>query len=619
MQQQQHKLQPYNVYIRHECDDIDTPESSSPSKRFFDSFREKISLRSHHNSVSGPSEDSNCDEVFTNVELPPPYYDPPKECFDYYGHSVPMDSGYLTSGSRSRSSSDVAPQNSSRLGTLIIFPVAPPPSPEWNFDEKMSYSSELSNCSHTLRNVSERYCSGSCIMKGGSRLPLLKIPTHNFSFSHKHCTHHVARSSSPLNIFDDRRFYRNTELSSSPNERFSLFPLSPSSVPRQTCSGRCRAASSSIVLDGHSSPIGNFAIVFKESAGSPSVPSSPVPVKAEFENVVLESPNYAYSLFMKTQDPYNLAPHSGMVATFDLEMNVRQAYSAMVQNNFRTVAVTDTLNGVYVHLFTTHDFVEMAVRYYDSSRGITCIKELEGLKLSDWCKTKASEGCLLDYFLVLEKVFDMLQLMDQRSLDWLPSVEPTHNSLVYCISFKRALRYLCSHTHFLLQLPQLPYPKFMQETPKDLGLGVWKNFFKADCKQTLIEVCRLMTSHKISSIPIVDENNKLLGVFAESDILHLNLYEKLEAPMSEVLIDLRKVPPRLYTCNINDNLLRVTQIMSAAYVYRLMVVEGDFSLVGIISVRDLIRFMILEPPLDPNGAIRGLEIEGGIRKIDNSQ
>lgn len=39
-------------------------------------------------------------------------------------------------------------------------------------------------------------------------------------------------------------------------------------------------------------------------------------------NQVLESPDAAYSLFMKAQDVYTMAPSSGMVATFDLTMNV---------------------------------------------------------------------------------------------------------------------------------------------------------------------------------------------------------------------------------------------------------------------------------------------------------
>lgn len=124
------------------------------------------------------------------------------------------------------------------------------------------------------------------------------------------------------------------------------------------------------------------------------------------------------------------------------------------------------------------------------------------------------------------------------------------------------------------------------------------------------KAARLLLEHKISGLPVVDEENRVVGVISEGDLV---IREKeVKAPaFSEVLggviflesqkrffEELKKtialtveelMSRRIFTVDEEATLEEVATIMSKKGVNRVPVVDGDNRLLGIITRQDVIR------------------------------
>jgi len=116
------------------------------------------------------------------------------------------------------------------------------------------------------------------------------------------------------------------------------------------------------------------------------------------------------------------------------------------------------------------------------------------------------------------------------------------------------------------------------------------------------EIASIMCFNKISGVPVVDENEKLVGVLSEKDILHCMFpeieevmseggmpdYEKLEGNyqniMNKKVSDL--MTSTVATVNADIPVLKAASMMWLKKIRRIPVIEGD-KLVGIISIGDV--------------------------------
>jgi CBS domain-containing protein len=106
-------------------------------------------------------------------------------------------------------------------------------------------------------------------------------------------------------------------------------------------------------------------------------------------------------------------------------------------------------------------------------------------------------------------------------------------------------------------------------------------------RHTVVEAARLMRTHDVGSIPIVEDvtSEKLVGIVTDRDIcskvvaLGLNPRDvKVEAVMSTGLV----------TVEPDDELDRCAELMKERQVRRLPVVDEKGTLVGIVSQADIV-------------------------------
>ncbi len=116
----------------------------------------------------------------------------------------------------------------------------------------------------------------------------------------------------------------------------------------------------------------------------------------------------------------------------------------------------------------------------------------------------------------------------------------------------------------------------------------------------------LLTRHRISGMPVVDDDDRVVGVIGEADILALVGFKR-EHGFKDILRHMlgEPVPVRKKTGNTvgevmstppitagpDDDIRDVATIVDERRIKRLPVVDGQGKLVGVISRADIIRIM----------------------------
>jgi CBS domain-containing membrane protein len=119
------------------------------------------------------------------------------------------------------------------------------------------------------------------------------------------------------------------------------------------------------------------------------------------------------------------------------------------------------------------------------------------------------------------------------------------------------------------------------------------------------EAAQLLSEHNISGMPVVAENNRVVGVISEADILSpegtkkentLNkLLRRLQGKPGKTRLDAERVEDVMKTPPITTlpdaDIKEVAALLDMRRIKRLPVVDHDGKLLGIISRGDIIRAM----------------------------
>ncbi len=135
-----------------------------------------------------------------------------------------------------------------------------------------------------------------------------------------------------------------------------------------------------------------------------------------------------------------------------------------------------------------------------------------------------------------------------------------------------------------------------------------KNVITVKQGTSLHEAARLMADHKVSSLPVVDVDNRLIGVVTEADFLAAmnvsgdstiqQLFDivvrrsRVRKPMGTIVDDIMTRNP--VTVSEKDTLQRAIGLMNRNGIKRLVVSGANHEVTGIVSRADLIRLFSMK-------------------------
>ncbi|MEV6481841.1 CBS domain-containing protein [Streptomyces sp. NPDC051576] len=144
-----------------------------------------------------------------------------------------------------------------------------------------------------------------------------------------------------------------------------------------------------------------------------------------------------------------------------------------------------------------------------------------------------------------------------------------------------------------------------------VGSVMTTDVVRAEIGTPFKEVAHLLATHRISGLPVVDEDDKVVGVLSETDLMMHQAttpepYEIKHGSGLAVLTpgarrqaakgrartagDLMTAPP--VTVHADDTIVRAARVMAQRHVERLPVLDEEDRLVGIVTRRDILQVFL---------------------------
>ena len=104
---------------------------------------------------------------------------------------------------------------------------------------------------------------------------------------------------------------------------------------------------------------------------------------------------------------------------------------------------------------------------------------------------------------------------------------------------------------------------------------------------TLDQAIEMMASRGCSSIPVVDDSNKPVGIITDRDItMYINLKHK--SPWDIMLAQFTK-GRHIYCCYQQDDIQDALKTLRERHIHRLPVLDDNDKLVGMLTMNDVIQ------------------------------
>lgn len=170
-------------------------------------------------------------------------------------------------------------------------------------------------------------------------------------------------------------------------------------------------------------------------------------------------------------------------------------------------------------------------------------------------------------------------------------VQGPERPITRLLSQTDVIRFLC---HKLNRIP------CVDETIEQLKLIKKQPVFVAHAREIALEGYKRMAVEKISALPIVDEDGKLIETLSPSDLRGLapKDFYSLNLPVKEFVSERRKANgsqyKRIIRCHAQDTLRRILVMLEHCHIHRVWVVDESEVPIGVISMTDAIR-VALDP------------------------
>ncbi|KRZ11037.1 5'-AMP-activated protein kinase subunit gamma-1 [Trichinella zimbabwensis] len=330
-----------------------------------------------------------------------------------------------------------------------------------------------------------------------------------------------------------------------------------------------------------------------------------------------ENQDLIYSQFIKSHHCYDLIPTSTKLVVFDTRLPVKKAFFALVYNSVRAAPLWDDSTQQFVGMLTITDFIRILQKYYKS--GEENIKELEEHRIFTWREELRDSGFLAPLCTVdaTASLLDAVNILCNKKVHRLPVIDPCSGNILYILTHKRILKFL------FLFMPDLPMPKFMKKSPKELGIGTWSNIHTVTKVTPLIEVLRKLLELRVSALPVVDEDDRVIDIYSKFDVINLaaeKAYNNLDITVQDSLKHRTAWFEGVHNCKVTDSLSTYVDTLVRSEVHRLVAIDNDGRVQGVVSLSDILLFIVLRPEVTESVSnVQTVEVSSSMERSEDME
>ncbi|XP_055375253.1 uncharacterized protein MAL13P1.304 [Condylostylus longicornis] len=351
---------------------------------------------------------------------------------------------------------------------------------------------------------------------------------------------------------------------------------------RRASIGVTRGLRADGTLDPH-----HAAILFRDSRGLPV--ADPFLEKVSLSDLE-EDESQIFVKFFRFHKCYDLIPTSAKLVVFDTQLLVKKAFYALVYNGVRAAPLWDSQKQQFVGMLTITDFIKILQMYYTSAN--SSMDQLEEHKLDTWRSVLHNQVMPLVSIGPDASLFDAIKTLIHNRIHRLPVIDPLTGNVLYILTHKRILRFL------FLYINELPKPSYMQKKLRDLKIGTYNNIETATSETSIIAALKKFVERRVSALPLVDSEGRLIDIYAKFDVINL----AAEKTYNDLDVSLRKANEHrnewfegVQKCRLDETLYTIMERIVRAEVHRLVVVDDNQKVIGIISLSDILLYLVLRP------------------------
>nr|WUG45402.1 AMPKgamma [Argopecten irradians] len=243
-------------------------------------------------------------------------------------------------------------------------------------------------------------------------------------------------------------------------------------------------------------------------------------------------------------------------------------------------------------MLTITDFINILQKYYKSPEAR--MDELEEHKIQTWREELKDKQKPFVYIDPDASLFDAIKTLIHKHVHRLPVIDRPTGNAIYILTHKRILRFL------YLYINELPKPSYMQKTLKELNIGTYDNVVTANRDTPLFKALNMFVEHRISALPVLDADGRVVNIYAKFDVINLaaeKTYNNLDITVEQALQHREQEMwfEGVVTCQETDSLDSVLEKIVRAEIHRLVITDTDRHVVGIVSLSDILTFLVLAP------------------------
>ncbi|KAG0769777.1 hypothetical protein G6F32_000429 [Rhizopus arrhizus] len=284
-----------------------------------------------------------------------------------------------------------------------------------------------------------------------------------------------------------------------------------------------------------------------------------------------------------------LKPHEEKVF-FDL---FKKALNVLVQNGIVSAPLWSSESQKFSGMLTVSDFINLIQYYYTHSSVEEALKEIESFELAHLRNVEKSVGAPAPQLVSMNPMstlYDACKLLAESRVHRVPLLDKEPGTgaetIVSVITQYRILKFIASN---------FKHTEVLRQPLSDLQIGTYDNIATASMSTPVIRVIDMFAEQNISAVPIVDENNVVLNVYETIDVMSIAIsgkYRELDMSVGDAMEARPKDYPGVHTCTLNDTLHSIFRIIRKQRVYRLIVVDQENKLIGIVSLSNILGFLV---------------------------
>ncbi|KAI0119313.1 CBS-domain-containing protein [Daldinia grandis] len=295
--------------------------------------------------------------------------------------------------------------------------------------------------------------------------------------------------------------------------------------------------------------------------------------------------------FLRVRTSYDVLPLSFRLIVLDNDLLIKKSLDILIQNGIVSAPLWDSQQSRFAGLLTATDYINL-IQYY--CQFPEHIEDVEKFRLSSLRDIEKAIGVLpLETVSVhpTKPLYEACSRMLKSRARRIPLIDIDHETeretVVSVITQYRILKFIAVNTE--------QHTMLLKQTVREIGLGTYSNLATAKMTDSVLEVINLMVVHNISAVPIIDKNNVVLNVFEAVDVIPCikgGAYDELKSTVGEALTKRPEDFQGIYTCQEDDRLDSIFVTLRQSRVHRLVVIDDNWHLKGIISLSDILKYVL---------------------------